>query len=351
MMNRILLFSWIFFAVIPLFAREAKDVIVMKNGDRMTCEIKSLDRGTLSINLDYVDGTISVDWSKVIRLESTQIFLVLTEDGGSYEGTLTTPATFDNQPMKMEITQITGKKLDIERQKVVGMKESADKVWQRFNGALNFGVVYSKGNNATQYSFGADTQYLRERWAADADFGSNLSSNNGSKTSTRNQLGLRAYHLLPWDNYFYAGLGNFLQSTEQGIALQTTVGGGVGHFFKNGSNTSIAVLGGLGWQGTNYSSSTNSPTAQNVATALIGAEIKIFKFKKSSLNVSAILLPALSDPGRVHFDTNASYYLKLFSNLSWNMSFYGNWDNQPPHGFSGSDYGTSSGLSWTFGNR
>jgi hypothetical protein len=43
--------------------------------------------------------------------------------------------------------------------------------------------------------------------------------------------------------------------------------------------------------------------------------------------------------------------VKLFSNLKWNVSFYGNWDNQPPANFSGSDYGSSSGLSWTFGNR
>ena len=28
---------------------------------------------------------------------------------------------------------------------------------------------------------------------------------------------------------------------------------------------------------------------------------------------------------------------------------YGNWDNRPPANFSGSDYGSSSGLSWTFG--
>jgi len=25
--------------------------------------------------------------------------------------------------------------------------------------------------------------------------------------------------------------------------------------------------------------------------------------------------------------------VKLFSNLKWNVSFYGNWDNQPPPNF------------------
>ena len=48
-------------------------------------------------------------------------------------------------------------------------------------------------------------------------------------------------------------------------------------------------------------------------------------------------------------DMNATYYVKLFSNLKWNASFYGNWDSRPPNGLSGSDYGSTSGLSWTYG--
>ena len=83
----------------------------------------------------------------------------------------------------------------------------------------------------------------------------------------------------------------------------------------------------------------------------VATEIKLFKFKKTNLDVTASLLPALSEPGRVRFSANSTYYLKLFGNLSWNLSFYGNWDNQPPAGLSGSDYGSSSGLTWTFGNR
>jgi hypothetical protein len=63
------------------------------------------------------------------------------------------------------------------------------------------------------------------------------------------------------------------------------------------------------------------------------------------------VFPAVSEPGRLFSNFNAIYYLKLFSNLSWNLSLYGNWDNRPPGGFSGSDYGSSVGLSWTFGNR
>ena len=137
----------------------------------------------------------------------------------------------------------------------------------------------------------------------------------------------------------------------QGINIQTTLGGGIGHFFKNTNRASIAVLGGFGWQSTNYEPTLTPVGTQNVASALLAAQIKIFKFSKTNLDVTASLLPALSQPGRVHFNMNATYYLKLFSNLKWNTSFYGSWDNRPPAGLAGSDYGTSSGVSWTFGNR
>lgn len=64
-----------------------------------------------------------------------------------------------------------------------------------------------------------------------------------------------------------------------------------------------------------------------------------------------MLMPGISDPSRVKFNLNATYYTKLTGNLSWNVSVYDNWDNQPPTGLSGSDDGASSGPSWTFGNK
>jgi hypothetical protein len=118
---------------------------------------------------------------------------------------------------------------------------------------------------------------------------------------------------------------------------------------KNTNRASISVLGGAAWQNTQYQHSVVSANTQNVAAALFYVDAKFFRFSKTNLNLTAGLLPALSDPGRFRFNTNATYYLKLFSNLKWNLSLYGNWDSRPPAGFSGSDYGTSSGVSWTFG--
>jgi hypothetical protein len=332
-----------------LFAREKTDVLVMKNGDRMTCRVKGLASGVLYVSFDYIDGTTAVEWSKVAHLESDQLFIVKTENGSVYSGKLRTAESSAGEPVKLEVLEVAEESVVLETPQVVSIVETSEKFWGRFNGEVSFGVIYSKGNDSTQYSFGSQTAYLRERWSAAANFNSNLSSSTGASASTRNSLDLIGTRLLPWNKYFYSGLGSFLQSTAQGITLQTSVGGGFGRYLKNTNRSKISVLGGLSWQSTDYHPTLVPVGRQNLIAAMIVADIKFFKFDKTSLDMNAMVFPALSEPGRFRFNTDATYYIKLISNLSWNVSFYGNWDNKPPPGFSGSDYGSSAGLSWTFG--
>ena len=348
MHTRFLVLSFALLFTVPLRARDVADVMVMTNGDRMTCKIKGLEAGVLYVDFDYIDGTASVDWSKVARLESNQLFVVKTESGAVYTGTLRTPETVADRPVRIQVLELEKEDV-IDRSQIVQMIATSDRFWERFNGEVSLGVIYSKGNQSTQYSLGSQTAYVRERWTALAGFNSNLSSSTGANASTHNALNLGARRLLPWNNWFYAGIGAFLQSSEQGIALQSTVGGGVGRYLKNTNRASISVIVGPAWQNTNYKRSGVPVNNQNLVAAILYGDVQLFKFSKTNLDVTAAVLPALSDPGRIRFNTNASYYIKIVSNLKWNLSFYGNWDNRPPPGFSGSDYGTSSGLSWTFG--
>jgi hypothetical protein len=110
------------------------------------------------------------------------------------------------------------------------------------------------------------------------------------------------------------------------------------------------VSSGLAWQNTRYTQDLAALGSQNVATLLVASEVEFFKFDKTNLTVQGTVFPAVSEPGRVFTNTNMTYYVKFFGNFTWNLSFYGNWDNRPPAHLAGSDYGTSSGLGWTFGN-
>jgi hypothetical protein len=58
-------------------SRARTDIVYMKNGDRITCEVKSLAYGQLSVKPDYILDTVVLDWSKVEHIESSQVFSVL----------------------------------------------------------------------------------------------------------------------------------------------------------------------------------------------------------------------------------------------------------------------------------
>jgi hypothetical protein len=341
----------IFLCSAPLFAQKNSDVIVMKNGDRFTCEIKGLSAGVLSVNLNYVDGTIAVQWSQVAHLESNRLFLVKTESGAVYTGKVSTTGASDDPPIKIEIAEKAGKEVEVAQRKIIKLTQTSEGFWHRFDGAVNTGSLYSKGNESVQYSISSQVAYTRERWSSQFNFNSSLASNSGANVTTRNQIDLNMTRLLPRNNWFYAGSASFLQSEVQAINLQTTLGGGIGRYLKNSNRASIAVIGGVGWQNVSYGQGSINQGIQNTAVGFVATQVKVFRFKKTNLDVSASLIPAISDTGRVHLNTNAVYYIKLINALSWNFSFYGSWDSRPPATFPKSDYGTSSGLSWTFGNR
>ena len=332
-------------------ARESTDVIVMKNGDHLTGEIKGLNQGVLYISMKYILGTSDVQWSQVDHIESKQLFLVKTEDGVVYTGTLSTAEVEKGRPVTIEVAEAPEHKVELERTKVIQMDTTSEHFWQRFNGNIDTGITYSKGNQSTQYNLGSEITYPRPRWQASASYNSTLSTSTGVTATTRNQLTLEAQRLLRWNNWFYSGMAGMLQSSEQDINLQSSLGAGVGRLLSNSNHAKIYVIGGFGWQRTQYAPNLAVSNPQEVFTGLVSGGARLFRFNKTTLETTITLLPAITQPGRLYTNLNATYYIKLSGSLSWNVSFYGNWDNQPPPTFSGSDYGTSSGLSITFGNR
>lgn len=351
MQFRLILLCTTMLAATPLFARKNTDVILMKNGDRITCEIKGLRSNTLYVSVPYVLGTLSVDWSKVDHIESKQLFIVKTQNGTVHTGALSTAITSGERPMQIEILESVERKVTLERTNVVEMNETSRSFWQRLNGQVGTGFTYSKGNQSTQYNLNSDINYPRERWSADVSYSSNLTSNSGTSTSKRNEVMLSAQRLLRWNNWYYTGLANFLQSSVQGIRLQSTYGGGIGRNIKNTGGTFFTVYGGFAWQKIDYREALLPASTQHVTSGLIGTGLKLFRFDRTTLTANVNFFPAISEPGRMHLDAKSSYYVKLWGKLDWNFNVYGAWDNRPPPGFATSDYGTSSGISLTFGNR
>jgi hypothetical protein len=327
------------------------DRLTMINGDQFTGDVQGLTDGVLSVKVAYAQGTLSIQWSQVASVHSDHLFLVKTQEGKVYTGKLASTSGSLLDLVSIATINTQQQVADVTQGHVVSITPTSEGFWRRLDGSVNTGILFSKGNESLQYSVSSEVVYNTALWHTQADFGSTLSSNSGANVATRNRGSINTLRLVGTSNWFLGSNGSILQSSVQQIRAETSLGAGVGRYLKNTNRVSIDVLGGFGWQQVNYSGGVNGQGVPNTAVSFLSADVKAFKFKKTSLNVSATVLPALTDLGRVRINTNAIYYIKIIGDLSFNMSFYGNWDNRPPLSVPGSDYGSSSGFSWTFGNR
>ena len=257
----------------------------MKNGDRMTCEIKTMDAGAVYVGLDYVNGTIAVEWSRIARLTSPRLFLVELDDGSVYTGHINAHPVEGSESVLLEITPIDGTTVAFDISRIAGLSRTSDSFWGRLNGNVTSGVSFTKGNNTSTYNLSSNVNYPRPRWTAAATFNSNLSSSSGLSASTRNQVSLVAGHLMRWNNWYYTGFASGLQSAEQQISLQSNLGGGVGRYFKKTSNLRISGVGGLVWQQTVYESSVASANTQEMLGVMLMGTVN---FRAVQENLAAV---------------------------------------------------------------
>jgi hypothetical protein len=279
----------------------------MRNGDCLTCEIKGLDSDTLSISLDYAAGTVSINWGEVDHIESKQLFLVKTMDGLVYSGTLATPSTPRARPTKIEVFETPADRVELEQNHIIHMEQTDLSFFRRINGQIGLSLTYNKGNQSAQYNLNGDAAYPRERWSAAVSYSSSLFlqhrqfcgyTQSDSAECSASRAGTTGTTRTLW---------NSCKSSEQGIQLQSTFGGGIGRYLKNTNNTMISIYSGVAWENIAYHDKVIPASNQQVTSALIVEEMQLFRFDKTNLNLTAIVLPGLSKPGRVHTNLNIAY--------------------------------------------
>ena len=126
-------------AAANLNARPKKDVIRFRNGDKWTCEIKKLDHGFLAVSLDYVDGTVQVDWREVVSIESSQQFLVLDQTGRVFVGGLSPRAGRPDQEPALTIRSGPSE-ATIRGDEVSSIEQTEQNFWHGLHGGVSGGV-------------------------------------------------------------------------------------------------------------------------------------------------------------------------------------------------------------------
>ena len=320
------------------------DKVTLLNGDIITCDIQKLRRGILRVGTDSM-GDLDIEWTDVVAITSDQGLLIETVDGTRYFGRLARsndPALIivqvaDNEAEDAELHEVV-------KAQVVSITPIEEKFRDRLDLDLSLGYSFTKSSDVAQYTFAADALYRAETYRLHLEIGSIRTTQKEAPTS-RTQEATLDYRYFLKKRWFALALGGLQQNTELGLDLRAFAGGGGGRNVTQTNRTELALTGAL--TAAHEEPIEGSDTTDSIE-ANLGLEYRFFVFKtpKRDVLVRFMLIPSLTESGRLRSNFDTRFKLELVKDFFWELRFFVSTDDQPP---SGADSKTDYGIITSFG--
>jgi hypothetical protein len=176
---------WILMTAWPALTLAAKtDVILLKNADHITGEVKGLSRGKLDYSTDDM-GRPAVEWVKVARVTSPNSFEIEVGSGAKYFGKLAA----GDRAGTLVVPRATTDTLAIPS--VVRISRLDAGFLQRVRAYLDLGFTYAKANQATTFNTSGEGAYRGEKVGSKLSFDSYAQGQETVPTTTRNSAALQ----------------------------------------------------------------------------------------------------------------------------------------------------------------
>lgn len=330
----------------PVAAKANEALLVMKNGDRMTGELKKMENGFLYFKADYMADTVQLDWNRVEQLESKDTFSVVLSNGTRETGVIHKSCEATEMAQGF-LVQAAGVSTSARNNDVVAIAPVKNTFLHQLTGSINYGFDFTGGSNSTQSTFSGDATYRSERWAGKLEGSSVFSRQNGSRNSGRNTVDAYYYNYRG-ENWFVAGTAGFLTSFQQDLSARTTLGAGVGMDLIRGSTESLQLIGGALFYNETYSPASGARSDKGSDAQMLMQYTK-YAFTKFQITVQAGAFPSLTTQlGRVRLGIQSNLKRDLGKNVNLLFSVYENYDSRPPVAVGKNDFGTSTSIGWTF---
>jgi len=331
----------VFLLLFSLVAQAQKtDVIILKNHDRVTGEIKSLARGKLELSTDHM-GTIFIEWDNIQEIISKTGQQVEKTDGERIYGSLIKPENAD-----ILVVDTRDGLTSVHTDDVISMYPVESDFWDRLDIYANLGFSWDKGSAIGKYSLGVDTEYRRTKSMTRSSLISELTTQEGA-SSTKRSLFNMDHKVFKPDKKFIIYYGNLEQNDELGIDLRSLVGGGYGWIPIRSQSNWLSVAAGLD---INRETPSEGKAETNLeAAGMLSYEYYRYNSPERSFKVNFTVFPSVTDFGRIRATLGSDFRLELFADLFWKLSLYANYDSNPISlDGASSDYGVNSAISYKF---
>ena len=328
------------------FGKHTDDVVVLKNGDRLTGEIKGLSRGELSIKADYMAEAVRLDWARIERLESKSTFMISLVNGKLFTSLMRLIPGNSNEIPNFVIGSSVDAQVRVHQLDVIRIVPAEPGFWRRLEGSIDLGFSFTSGNDQYQTQLTSTTTYRTGDHSFTASIDSAFSGQPEGDSTTRNQFTFD-YRKQLTPRFFVGGIFDLLQSDQQSLKLRTSAGGLVGRNLLQTEHSRLSIFGGVVGTRENYSAAIGKPKSTN-ADALAGVDFSTFRFKTTDIRSRFSLFPSLTTPGRMRLQAASDLHIKIVKDLYWGFHVYENFDSKPPVRADKNDLGISTSLGWKF---
>ncbi len=328
-----------FFLLTCIVGNAQNDTIHLVNNEFLVGEVKSFDRGVLTIETSYSDKDFKVEFNKVRGLFIQRKCNIILTEGRRRFGNIRT-----TRPGLVMITQEDGTIEHFKLEEVIALQEIHEKFWNRFTVAIDFGFILTKANNSTQFTIGGKFDYTDEKWLFEGNINLLNSLQDDVDRIERLDAKLQLIRLLK-KKYYLLGDVNFLSNTEQALDARISPSIGVGKFLISTNKLYLGINLGFAYTIENYTDASLNKTSSE---AVIGLNYNMYDFKDLDLNTGVKFYPSLSEKGRIRTDYDLVLKYDLPLDFYIKLSFTLNFDNQPVVEGSSLDYIFTSGFGWEF---
>jgi hypothetical protein len=316
------------------------DVILLHNGDKITCEVKELRSGKLRVKTDDM-GTIYIEWDKIASVSTAEKYEVELQFGAIYYGVIGP----SQDPRKLSVIS-DSLTYDVFRRFVVHITPIKDTFIDRIDGSINFGVDYTKASDVLRYNANGDATHRSLSNQVEVKFNSMLTKQQDITSSNKNDITLYYTRILG-NRWAWGLVGALEQNTELNLDLRSTLGGGAGHTIYQSISMEWHIYTGL--NGTREL--VREREAQFNLELPIRTRFDMFVYNNPKTDIKTILsvFPSITtkDRYRIELDSKLKYELFVDFNLTFNV--YASYDSKPPNATSAkNDYGVTLSFGYTF---
>lgn len=327
------------------WAKRKDDVIILKNGDRLTGEIKGLSRGELKFKASYMAEAVRLDWTKVDRLESKDRYQILLTNGQIFTSVLAL-APPEAGIVKSFRIGIDENAVIVNSIDVIRITPIESRFWNQLEGSVDFGFSFSSGNDQYDLALAAAATYRIGDQSMTARIDSIFTGQQEGSSSARNEFTFD-YRKQLRQHWYVGGLADFLRSDQQSLALRTTAAGLIGRNIHQTERTRLSLFGGIAGTRENYFATVGTPPTTN-ADALVGVDLVTFRFTTADISSRVLAYPSLTTPGRMRMQATSDMRLKIAKDFYWGFHVYENFDSKPPIKADKNDFTISTSLGWKF---